>query len=86
MISLFYPLSPKNKKIPKYLKIGSIILTILKSQLIGEIKSMVEWLTIVTAEKPNNLYSSIKPNYADKAFVHSDLNSLLWTGICRYIE
>lgn len=47
---------------------------------------MAEKLTTMTVEKPNNLYSSMKPNYADKNFVHSDLNPLLFTGISRYIE
>lgn len=47
---------------------------------------MAEKLTTVTVEKPNNLYSSLKPNYADKNFVHSDLNPLLVTGIFRYTE
>lgn len=35
---------------------------------------MTEQLITMPAE--NNLYSSKKPNYADKDFVYSDLNSI----------
>lgn len=52
----------------------------------GEIKFMAKKLTTVTIENPNTLYSSMKPNYADKNLVHSDFNPLLFTGIFRYIE